>query len=92
MKVAYTAAARDDLAAIAAYLHERNPFAAKHVADDILATVGRLSDLPFSGRRQGEANVRKLVSPRYRYRIFYVIEEDAAVVTILAVLHPARQA
>jgi plasmid stabilization system protein ParE len=92
VKVARTAAARDDLAAIAAYLYERNPFAAENVADDIFATVGRLSDLPFRGRRQDEADVLKLVSPRDRHRIFYVIEEDAAVVTILAILHPARQA
>lgn len=91
MNVVYTQAARDDLAALATYLNARHPFAVPKIADDILIAIDHLTDFPFSGRRQDEADVRKLVSRRYRYRIFYRVDEEVATVTILAILHPARQ-
>ncbi len=91
MILVYTQAARDDFADLATYLESRHPFAIANVADDILVAIDRLTDFPFSGRRQDEADVRKLVSRRYRYRIFYRVDEEAATVTILAILHPARQ-
>ena len=59
MILVYTQAARDDFADLATYLESRHPFAIANVADDILVAIDRLTDFPFSGRRQDEARREK---------------------------------
>ncbi|MGE8131887.1 type II toxin-antitoxin system RelE/ParE family toxin [Methylobacterium sp. NPDC080182] len=91
MKVAYTRAALEDLNGIADYLMPRSPSGAANVEADIRAAVGRLGDHPLSGRAQDKAGVRKAISPGYRYKILYQVDETAGVVSVLSILHPAQR-
>jgi toxin ParE1/3/4 len=88
--VVYTRAALADLDGIAEYLIQRNPAGAAKVETDIKAAIDRLIKHPLSGRAQDEAGVRKAISPRYRYRIFYAVDEAAPAIQVLSILHPAR--
>ncbi len=45
---------------------------------------------PAIGRPQNVEGVRKLVTPKYRYLIYYVIDEGAEEIVILTIRHPAR--
>ncbi|WP_043347746.1 type II toxin-antitoxin system RelE/ParE family toxin [Methylobacterium sp. B1] len=91
MKVVYTRAALDDLNGIADYLMPRNPGGAANVEADIRAAVGRLGDHPLSGRAQDEPGVRMAVSPGYRYKIQYRVDDAAGTVQVLSILHPAQR-
>jgi plasmid stabilization system protein ParE len=42
------------------------------------------------GRPQNVEGVRKLVTPRYRYLVYYMIDEGAEEILIVTVQHPAR--
>lgn len=91
MRIIYTRAALADIDGIVDYLMLRNPRGAANVEADIQTAIGRLSVHPFSGRAQDEAGVRKAVSSRYRYRVFYAVDNAASVVQVLSILHPSRQ-
>jgi plasmid stabilization system protein ParE len=42
------------------------------------------------GRSQNVESVRKLVTTRYRYLVYYTIDEGAEEIVILTIQHPAR--
>jgi toxin ParE1/3/4 len=42
------------------------------------------------GRPQNVEGVRKLVTPRYRYLVYYMIDEEAGEIVIVTIQHPAR--
>ena len=90
MKLRFTPRARRDLAEIAEYLRTRNPSAARAVRDAILRSLQNLALFPAIGRPQNVEGVRKLVTPKYRYLIYYVIDEGAEEIVILTIRHPAR--
>ena len=90
MRVVYARTALDQLDGIATLLLARDRAAAARVEDDRRAEIARVGDFPLSGRRQDEGDVRKVVSPGYRYRIFYAVDQAASVITLLSILHPAR--
>ena len=77
MRLRFTPRATRDLAEIAEYLHIRNPSAALAVRDAILRSLQSLTLFPAIGRPQNVEGVRKLVTPKYRYLIYYVIDEGA---------------
>jgi len=74
VKLRYTPRATRDLADIAEYLRTRNPSAARAVRDAILRSLQNLALFPAIGRPQNVEGVRKLVTPKYRYLIYYVID------------------
>ena len=90
MKLWFTPRATRDLAEIAEYLRTRNPSAARAVRDAILRSLQNLALFPAIGRPQNVEGVRKLVTPKYRYLIYYVIDEGAEEIVILTIRHPAR--
>jgi hypothetical protein len=47
--------------------------------------------LIFPGRLQTTEGVRKLVTPRYRYLIYYSVDRDMDEIVILGLRHPARR-
>ena len=61
MKVAWTAAARQDLLDIYGYLAPRNPYAARRMQVVIRAKVSALETTPFMGRGGRIENTRELV-------------------------------
>ncbi|HEY3910998.1 MAG TPA: type II toxin-antitoxin system RelE/ParE family toxin [Stellaceae bacterium] len=90
MRLRFTPRATRDLAEIAGYLRKRNPAAALAVRDAILRSLQTLLLFPAIGRRQNIQGVRKLVTRKYPYLIYYTVAEDEEEVVILAIRHAAR--
>jgi plasmid stabilization system protein ParE len=102
VKLRFTPRATRELAEIAEYLRTRNPSAALAVRDAILRSLQNLTLFPALrslqnltlfpaiGRPQDVQGVRKLVTPKYRYLVYYMIDEVAEEIAILTIQHPAR--
>ena len=91
MKLRFTPRATRDLAEIAEYLRNRNPSVALRVRDAILRSLQNLAVFPAIGRLQNIKGVRKLVTPRYRYLVYYTIDEEVQQIVILTIQHSARR-
>ena len=91
MKLRFTARATGDLAEIGDYLRARNPAGAVAVRDSILRSLQNLALFPEIGRPQNVEGVRKLVTPKYGYLAYYMIDEGAEEVVLLAIEHPAHR-
>jgi plasmid stabilization system protein ParE len=61
------------------------------VRSSILDSLQNLVLFPKAGRAQRVQGVRKLVTRRYRYLIYYTLDEPAGDIIILAIQHPARE-
>ena len=59
--------------------------------DSILRSLQNLALFPEIGRPQNVEGVRKLVTPKYRYLIYFTIDEGAEEIVILTIQHPARR-
>ena len=46
---------------------------------------------PHIGRQQKVEGVRKLVTRRYPYLVYYTADDGAEEIVILAIQHPARE-
>jgi toxin ParE1/3/4 len=91
MKLRFTSRAIQDLTDIADYIREHDPSAALRVRVAILDSLQNLVVFPESGRRQKLDGVRKLVTRRYSYIIYYFLDETADEIVILTIQHPARE-
>jgi toxin ParE1/3/4 len=91
MKLRFTPRAIANLIEIADYIHEHNPAAARRVRGGIYKSLQTLILFPYVGRRQKTAGVRKFVTPRYRYLVYYAVDESAEEIVILNIKHPARR-
>jgi toxin ParE1/3/4 len=89
MRLIWTRRATLDLAEIRLYIARNNPAAASRVAARIGQAVARLVDHPNLGRSGREMGTRELVVTRTRYVVAYRIDQES--VTVLAVIHGARQ-
>lgn len=91
MKLRFTPRAIANIAAIADYIREENPAAARRVRSYIYDSLQNLILFPHLGRRQKERGVRKFVTPRHAYVIYYTIDEAEREIVILSVRHPAQK-
>jgi toxin ParE1/3/4 len=91
MKLHFTRQAKDDLESIADYIHQQNPEAALRVRDSIIDSLRTLVLFPGIGRRQKVAGVRKILTRRYRYLVYYTVDDSAEEIVILTIQHPARK-
>jgi len=91
MKLRFTPRAVSDIAAIADYIRERDPAAAERVRAAIIQSLQDLILFPQLGRAQTVEGVRKLVTRRYPYLVYYRVDEAAEEIIILAIQHPARE-
>jgi toxin ParE1/3/4 len=91
MKLRFTRRATENLPEIADYIHERNPAGARRVQAAIYEGLRNLLLFPYAGRLQKIEGVRKFVTPRYPYLIYYTVDEAAEEVVVLNVKHPARE-
>jgi plasmid stabilization system protein ParE len=91
MKLRFTARAIQDLSGIADYLTERNPQAARRVRAAILESLQHLLLFPRAGRRQKVEGIRKFVTRRYPYLIYYAVDDVHDEVVIVSIMHPARE-
>ena len=84
MKLRFTTHAVQDLRA-------RNPVAAQRVRAAVYDTLRNLILFPKVGRRQTTEGVRKVITRKYPYLIYYTVDEAADEIIILNVKHPARE-
>ena len=91
MKLRFTPRATQDLSEIAAYIRERNPQAALRVRAAILASLQSLVLFPNVGRQQSIEGVRKLVTRRYPYLVYYTVDNSTGEIAVLSVQHAARE-
>jgi toxin ParE1/3/4 len=90
MRLRYTQRARRHLDAIAEYISQRNPDAARRVGERIRETISLLSELPYIGREGALAGTRELVVPSLPYIVVYGVEASQGAVIILGVYHGAQ--
>lgn len=90
MKLRFTPQAIDDLTSISDYIRARNPDASQRVLAAILEALQMLTEFPEMGRPQTVEGVRKLVTRKYVYLVYYTIGQGAGEIAILAIQHPAR--
>jgi toxin ParE1/3/4 len=91
MKLRFTPRATQDLLDIADYIRERNPNAALRVRAAILDSLQDIVLFPEAGRRQTIEGVRKLVTRKYSYLIYYGFDRGADEIVILTIRHSARE-
>jgi toxin ParE1/3/4 len=91
MKIRFTPRAARDLQDIADYIRAHSPGAAQRVRSAILASIQTIRSFPHAGRAQTIAGVRKLVTRKYRYLVYYSIDDALGDVVVLAIRHPARE-
>lgn len=91
MKLRFTPRATADLIAIADYVRERNPEAALRVRAAILDSLQNLVLFPEAGRRQTVEGVRKFVTRKYPYLIYYTVDDAADEIVLLTIRHPAQE-
>jgi toxin ParE1/3/4 len=91
MKLRFTPRATADLAEIADYIHAHNPEAAQRVRAAIYEGLEDLILFPHVGRQQKVEGVRKFVTRKYAYLVYYTVDEEAEEIVILNVKHPARR-
>ena len=84
----WKATAVADLLAIVGYISEDNPDAAQALKDEVEAKVSRLAEHPRLYRAGRVDGTREMVVRR-NYIVVYT--EDKSAVTVLRVLHVARQ-
>ena len=91
MKLRFTRRAAQDLADIANYIRRQNPEAALRVRATILESLQNLVLFPQVGRQQKVEGVRKLVTRRYPYLVYYTADESAEEIIIITIQHAARE-
>jgi plasmid stabilization system protein ParE len=91
MKVAYSREAIGNLRDISAYIRSQNPAAAKTVRHAIRKSAATLGEFPGLGHKQLEADIRKLVVPRFGYLIYFKVYADRDEVRILFIQHPKQR-
>jgi toxin ParE1/3/4 len=91
MKLRFTLRARLDLNEIGDRIRAENPRAALAVRDAILRSLQTLTSFPEIGRQQTVEGVRKLVTGRYGYLVYYTVDPAADAVVILSIRYPARR-
>jgi toxin ParE1/3/4 len=89
MRLRFTPRATQDLAAIGDYVRSKNPAAAR-VRAAILETLRMLGRFPRAGRAQTVEGVRKIVTRRYAYIIYYSVDDAAREIIIDTIQHPSR--
>jgi plasmid stabilization system protein ParE len=78
------------LEAIAEYISERNPDAARRAGARIREVIALISAMPYVGREGALIGTRELVVPGLPYIIVYRIETGDNVATILGIYHGAQ--
>ena len=91
MKLRFTPLAIANIEEIADYIRVRNPAAAKRVRAAIYDGLQNLLLFPYAGRRQKVEGVRKFLTRRYVYLLYYTVDEAAGEIVILNIKHPARR-
>jgi plasmid stabilization system protein ParE len=91
MKLRFTPRALENIVAIADYIQRHNPAAALRVRTTIYDSLQNLLLFPHAGRLQRTEGVRKLVTPRYNYLVYYVVDDATDEIVVLNVKHSRQR-
>jgi toxin ParE1/3/4 len=91
MKLWFTPRAVENIVAIAEYIEAHNPAAALRVRAAIYESLQNLVLFPLAGRLQQTEGVRKFVTRKYGYLVYYMVEDGAEEIIILSVKHAAQR-
>jgi len=91
MKLRFTPRAVENIVTIADYIEVRNPPAAQRVRAAIFESLQNLVLFPLAGRLQQTESVRKFVTRKYGYLVYYTIDDSAEEIIILSVKHAAQR-
>ena len=91
MKLRFTPRALDNIIDIGSYVRSHNPAASKRVRAAIYDTLQNIILFPFIGRHQTTEGVRKLVTRKYPYLVYYMVDEVAEEIVVLSVKHQAQE-
>ena len=90
MRLRFTPRATKDITNIAEYSRQHSPAAATRVRASIYRGLQHLLIFPLLGSEQRRTGARKLVTPRYGYLIYYLVDHLADEIVIISVKHPAQ--
>jgi len=90
VKLRFTPRATSDLTEIADFIRAESPQGARRVRDAILNSLQVASAFPRIGRRQSIDGVRKLMTRRYGYIVYYTLDVGLDEFVVLSIQHPAR--
>jgi toxin ParE1/3/4 len=91
MNVRFTKTAADELEQAIEYLIQHAPSVAGDFADTIDAAVAELLENPHSAQLTELAGIRRKYVRRFRYALFYTIDEANRELIILSLRHGARR-
>src|SRR5258708_539208 len=91
MKLRFTPRAVENIIAIADYIRERNPAAAERVRSAIYESLQDLILFRHVGRPQQAPGVRKFITRKYAYFVYYTVDDAAEEIIVLNVKHPAQR-
>jgi toxin ParE1/3/4 len=92
--VAWSLRARQELAAQRRYIAQTQPAAAARLAQRIVAATDRLATYPHLGRAalwDATGRLRELPAAGTPFVILYTVDEAAATIVIVRVLHGAQR-
>jgi plasmid stabilization system protein ParE len=90
VKLRFTPRATSDLTEIADFIRAESPQGARRVRDAILDSLQVAAAFPRIGRRQSVESIRKLVTRRYGYIVYYMIDDALDEFVVITIQHPAR--
>jgi plasmid stabilization system protein ParE len=90
MRIQYRAQALADIDEIRGYLEKRSVSGAANVVRAIYAGIQLIAERPYAARQSDDPEIRVRVLPRYSYKIFYAIIDEATV-EIIHVRHTSRR-
>ena len=90
MKLRFTRRAVQDLVGISDSLRPLNPAGAQRVRTAILDSIKILTQFPGAGRLQDVESVRKLMTRKYPYRVYYRVNASSDEVLIITIQHSSR--
>ena len=91
MKLRFTRRAVQDLADIASYLRSRSPGGAANVRAAIFDSLQILTEFPAAGHAQSVEKVRKIVTRKYSYLIYYEISPAGDAIVVITIQHSSRK-
>jgi len=91
VRVRFALRALADLEAIFEYFDAQVPATTQGLRSAIERAIGGLEDFPYIGPTTDEPGVRVLTLARQSYRIYYEVDAQAEVITILHVRHTSRR-
>jgi plasmid stabilization system protein ParE len=90
VKLRFSPRTARDLIEIGDYIRAESPQGALRVRGAILETLALAANFPLMGRHQSIDGVRKLVTRRYRYLVYYTLDDARDELVVLSIRHPKR--